>query len=223
MLGLERGIAFSYIGISNDFGMQGSELRSEVEATKRYVDAAVHLGTRLVRVFASAAAPGEDEEPVWEQDIACMKEITAYGRQKGIVVGLQNHNHLRITRTGDDVLRMLRAVDDPFFVHILDTGQYLGSPGAGGSSGKPDIGHDMYESIQKTVAHAVHVRAKIYRIQSGVEEWLDYPRIIAILRRAGYNGWLSIVYEGQEAEEEALAVPKAVSYLRRLLAEGDTG
>ena len=66
----------------------------------------------------------------------------------------------------------------------------------------------------------VHVRAKIYRIQTGEEVWLDYPRIINILRDVNYNGWMSIVYEGQAVEPEEEAVPKAVNYLRGLLNEG---
>ena len=32
-----------------------------------------------------------------------------------------------------------------------------------------------------TAPLAVHVRAKVYRIRSGVESWLDYPRILRIL------------------------------------------
>ena len=63
------------------------------------------------------------------------------------------------------------------------------------------------------------MRCKIYRIQNGVEEWLDYPRIFEILKGVHFNGWLSIVYEGQDVEEEAIAVPKAVTYLRGLMAE----
>ena len=31
----------------------------------------------------------------------------------------------------------------------------------------------------------------------GVEEWLDYPRIIDILNEAGFNGAVSVVFEGK--------------------------
>ena len=41
-----------------------------------------------------------------------------------------------------------------------------------------------------------------------------------ILRDVSYNGWMSIVYEGQAVEPEEVAVPKAVKYLRGLLNEG---
>ncbi len=60
------------------------------------------------------------------------------------------------------------------------------------------------------------MRAKIYRIRSGVEAWLDYESIMSILKNAGYNGWMSIVYEGQDDLDEPTALPLAVGYLRSL-------
>ena len=39
------------------------------------------------------------------------------------------------------------------------------------------------------------MRAKIYKIDSGREEWLDYDRIAAILQAVDYNGPVSVVYE----------------------------
>ena len=63
------------------------------------------------------------------------------------------------------------------------------------------------------------VRFKIYRIRSGKEDWLDYDAIAEILKDVDYNGWCSIVYEGQDDLEEIPAMRKAVPYLRSVLAE----
>ena len=57
--------------------------------------------------------------------------------------------------------------------------------------------------------------AKYYEIDTGQEAQLDYTRIFPILRSAGYNGFLSIVYEGEG--DERTAVAKSVSYLRRFM------
>ena len=118
----------------------------------------------------------------------------------------------------ENLLRILQEVDRPNFTHILDTGQYKGSPGSSGQRGKEDPSYNFYGSIEETAPLAVHVRCKIYRIQNGTEEWLNYPRIFEILKGVDYNGMLSVVYEGQDVEEEATAIPKAVSYLRGLMA-----
>ena len=112
--------------------------------------------------------------------------------------------------------RILEGVDNPYLSHILDTGQYVGSPGASGADGKEDPTLNFYGSIEETAPLAVHVRAKIYRISTGEEAWLDYPRIFKILNGVDYNGWVSVVYEGQADEAEETAVPKAVSYLRNI-------
>jgi sugar phosphate isomerase/epimerase len=187
---------------------------------KRWVDVAAFMGVPLVRIFAAWIPEGEPEEEVWARMMPCMKEVASYGEEKGVVMGLHNHNHGCVTRTGKDVRRIIDEVDSPYFSHILDTGQYVGSPGASGAGGVEDPSLDFYGSIEETAPLAVHVRAKIYRIGTGEEAWLNYRRIFDILKRVNYNGWVSVVYEGQEVEPEERAVPKAVRYLRRFILQG---
>ncbi len=215
---VDHGLALSYIGVSSDFGVRGEEeLDAQVAAAKHWIDVAAFMGIPLVRVFAAWIPEGDTEEATWARMIPCLKEVAAHGRGQGVVVGLHNHNHGSVTRTGKDVRRIIEEVDDLYFSHILDTGQYIGSPGASGQRGREDPALDFYGSIAETAPLAVHVRCKIYRIQSGTEEWLDYPRIFEILKGVDYNGWCSVVYEGQDVEAEATAVPKAVKYLRSLM------
>lgn len=221
MQAFRRGLALSYIGVSSNYGKPQDELAAEVATTKEWIDVAAFMGIPLVRVFAAWIPEGDREEDVWARMMPCLEEVAAYGEEKGVVVGLHNHNHGCVTRTGKDVRRIIESVNNPYFSHILDTGQYVGSPGASGQRGHEDPALNFYGSIEETAPLAVHVRCKIYRVQSGVEEWLDYPRIFEILQGVNYNGWLSVVYEGQDVEAEATAVPKAVRYLRGLMAEYD--
>lgn len=223
MQALKRGIALSYIGISNNFGKPQAELADEVAMVKSWVDVAASMGIPLVRIFAAWVRGNDTTEEVWARMMPCLREVAAHGQEQGVVIGLHNHNHGCVTATSKEVLRILREVDNPYFSHILDCGQYIGSPGSSGAEGVEDPSLDFYGSIEETAPYAVHVRAKIYRIQTGEEAWLDYPRILRILRGVDYNGWMSIVYEGQAVEPEATAVPKAVSYLRRLLRESGQG
>ena len=214
---LERGLAISYIGVSNNFGVPQEDLPEVVQDVKDWVDIAEFMGIPLVRIFAAWIPQGEPEEQVWERMMPCMEEVAAYGQEKGVVLGLHNHNHGCVTRTGKEVRRILETVNNPYLSHILDTGQYVGSPGASGQRGKEDPALNFYGSIEETAPLAVHVRAKVYRIATGEEAWLNYPRIFDILKGADYNGWVSIVYEGQDEEAEATAIPKSVAYLRRFV------
>ncbi|MDQ3701811.1 MAG: TIM barrel protein, partial [Chloroflexota bacterium] len=147
-----------------------------------------------------------------------LKECADYGNAKGIRVCLQNHNHGALTEYGRDVLALVEQAG-PHLGHVWDTGQYVGSPGASRAQdqGAQEV---LYESLQETVHLATHVRCKIYRITSGEEEWLDYPRIFEILNRAGYNGFCSIVYEGKGDEVED--VRRAVPFIRAIMTASRT-
>lgn len=216
---IARGLTITYLGISNNFGKSSDALKADVTATKRWIDVAAELRLPMVRVFAAWIPDGEDEEAVWSRLLDSMGEVARHGEERGVVVAVQNHNHGCLTRTGSDVLRILDTVNNPYLSHILDTGQYVGSPGASGADKGRPAEEIMYASIAQTAPRAVHVRSKFYRVSTGEERWLDYPRILGILRDVGYNGFMSVVYEGWDAEPSTTAVPKAVAYLRRVVAE----
>ncbi len=96
------------------------------------------------------------------------------------------------------LLRIHRMVNSPWLGINLDTGNYPG---------------DAYEGVAALAPHANIVQAKTYY---GGGEWytldLDYKRIAGILRKANYNGWVSLEMEGKEPA--ATAVPKSYSVLR---------
>jgi sugar phosphate isomerase/epimerase len=62
----------------------------------------------------------------------------------------------------------------------------------------------------------MYIRTKFYKIESGTEEWIDYGRIVPIIKSVNYNGCISIVYEGKE-EDRVEQVRKAAVYLREHL------
>lgn len=213
---MRKGLPLGYIGVSNNFGRPVAEHREQINLIKQWIDVAAYMSCPLVRVFAAYVPDDcEDEETLWPPMIEGFQEVAEYGYHAGILVGLQNHNHNNVTRDGDAVLRALNETNHPYFTHILDTGQYAGSPGASGHRGSPHPAYDCYASIEQTAPHAVYVRTKFYQIDSGVEEWLDYPRVLDILRGVGYNGCLSVVYEGESEPIESMR--KARRYLESLL------
>lgn len=217
---INRGLSICYIGVSNNFGLDGDDQRAQIDNMKHWIDVAARVGSPMVRAFGAWIPEGETEETFWPRLVDATKEVAEYGRQRDVIVGLHNHNHGCVPATGDQVLRLLQDVGNPYYSHILDTGQYRGSPGVSlGERGTEDAQWDFYGSIAKTVSRAVHVRAKVYRIASGEEAWLDYDRILAIIKSAGFNGWMSVVFEGQDEMDEVTAVPLAAKFLRVALYE----
>ena len=138
------------------------------------------------------------------------QEIADYAAAVGIAVGLQNH-----PSTGEQMNKIRTMTDRANFGFIMDTGQWVGSPG-GYQENPPDV--DFYEFMEQTVEHALYIRTKFYKIESGTEEWLDYERIAKIIKGANYNGCISVVYEGQH-EDRVEQVRLGVKCLRELLAE----
>ena len=176
----------------------------------------------LLRLIGGKLPEGQADEQAWPWLAGWMRRVTDYARAKRVLVGLHNHNHGMFPATGPQVTRMLDQIADPYFTHILDTGQYRGSPGAsGGTKGKTDPVHDFYSYIRQTAPRAVAVRAKVYRIRSGEEEWIDYRRIMPALKESHFNGLLSVVFEGWDDMDEREAVPKALLFFRRMMAEHD--
>lgn len=212
---IDRGLSICYIGVSNNFGADGEELQHQIDNMKHWIDVAARVGSPMVRAFGAWIPDSESEESVWPRLVDATRQVAEYGQTRDVIVGLHNHNHGCVPATGDQVLRLLEDVDNPYYSHILDTGQYRGSPGVSlGARGVEDEAWDFYGSIAKSAPYAIHVRSKIYRIASGREAWLDYDRILPIIKSVGFNGWMSVVFEGQDELNEVDAVPLAAKFLR---------
>jgi sugar phosphate isomerase/epimerase len=215
---LERGLSIVCIGINNNFGRPAEEQAAVHKQVRQGIDVAQFLGAPVVRLFAGTAGQGQDRAPVWQRAVEGLRWAAEAGEKAGVMIGLQNHNHNNVTSTGDDVVRLLKEVNHSWCAHVLDTGQYLGSLGAGGAKPEDPRTHDVYKSIDRTAPLAVLVRAKLYRIKSSKEEWLDYDRIFKTLHRVKYNGFVCLVYEGQQVMDALHAVPVGVKFLRGYMA-----
>ena len=166
--------------------------------TREWIDHSVTLGAPVIRVFAGPIPQGATEEQAVAWAVACLREVSDYGAQRGVCVALENHGG--ITGTADQVL------------HLMD--QMKGSP-AGWFGLNLDCGNfhtDPYREIERCAPHAITTHAKrSMRGPSGPER-VDYTRVVEIMRRAGYSGYLSVEYE--DRDDPRTAVPEFVAYLQ---------
>ncbi|HJP31891.1 MAG TPA: sugar phosphate isomerase/epimerase [Candidatus Latescibacteria bacterium] len=205
---LRQGLSIGYLATVGHFVGTEEELTQKMDQVRKDIDIAVSLGAPMVRSFCGETP---DSSSARQREVECFQEVCDYATGRGIAVGLQNH-----PCTGDGVLRLLEEVTRDNFAFILDTGQWVGSPGRNGGVPDPEI--DIYRFMEQTAAHAVHVRAKFYKIDSGAEEWLDYERIYATLADVGFNGTLSVVFEGKAINtcDDREVLRLAAAQLRRL-------
>ena len=194
---VDAGLLIGYLGGGKFVGPL-EERSARLDIGRQDVDAAALIGAQMLRVFARYKWPDtvEEQERFWGPMIEDFREISDYAAEKGVVIGLQNHNHSSFAMNADQVLRILKDVDRPNFTYIMDTGQWQGAVG-GSPRGWRDLNVDIYRDYMERVApYTTLVRAKIYKIDNGWEEWLDYARIFKILRQNDFNGTVSIVLEG---------------------------
>jgi sugar phosphate isomerase/epimerase len=194
------GLEIVGVGVHNDFGRADPTIRqSEMVKVKQWVEVAEQLGAPLVRVFAGY--PEGDRQARWPAMIDALRDVAAFAGHAGVRLGLENHNHIAFTPTAAEYLRVLEEVRSPYLVPLLDTGNYT----------------DGWPSLQKTLGMAAHVHAKFWKVApDGSDEKVDYAKVIPALRAAAYDGWVSFEYEAEEPE--ATGIPRALAYLKRMLA-----
>jgi sugar phosphate isomerase/epimerase len=106
--------------------------------------------------------------------VADFRECAAFGREHGVVVGLQQHNDF--LKTAAETIRVMEAVGSDWFGCILD----IGSPRSG----------DPYAEIEKLVPYAVSWQIKENVGREGKDEPTDLAKIKAIIDRSGYRGYV---------------------------------
>ncbi len=216
---VRRGLSISCVSVSNNFGYRSEEkLKGEVEKVKRWIDITKTFGAPIIRVFAGWEGPAPwdegfgteraEKERVWPGMVRCMKECVEYGKECGIILALENHNHRGLVHTGEDAEKILKEVDSPWFGLNLDTAGYTEQEWNAVQSVD-------YAAFENTINRALQVHLKIVSPgQDRIDTVLDYDRIFNILVRNSYRGFLSLEYDW---EEEFDGIPRTVSLIKNKL------
>jgi sugar phosphate isomerase/epimerase len=172
------GLEISGTGVRNDFTIADKTRRAqEVELVKKWIEAAAKLGAPVIRIFAgNQKNEGISKERVTDWMLEDIKACVEYGKQHGVIIGLQNHNDF--IQTADQVTNMIDALSSEWLGLILDTGSYRVN--------------DPYDEIQKSVSHAVNWQIKENVFINGREVETDMPRLIGIIKNSEYKGYLPI-------------------------------
>ncbi len=224
---LDHGLTVSMFTVTTNFGVGPDKQEEEHQKGMQAVRAALLLGAPLLRVFAGSPSDEADRPAAWKRAVAGVRKLCEEAAREGLPIGLQNHNHGALCRTGDEVLRFLKAVDHPNLVFVLDTGQFAGSRGASGPSPPELRDADYLASIRQTASLARYVRVKFYNPRpDGSEPFIDYLQVFDILRGVHYGGFIDIVYEpgagtGQPGEDVRTALPRVVPFLRARMRPDD--
>ena len=217
-MAFDRGLSLPMLSIHQNFLQPDTAKRkADIEHTFRCIDLAVQLGVPCIRMntgswgtvrnkrqtdyYQTGIEPpieGYTDEDGIRWTIDGMRECLAYAEKGGVVLALENHWGL--SSNIDYLLRMYDALkDSPVMGLNVDTGNFVGAP---------------YEPLKRLAPHASIVQAKTY-YGGGTfyDKEMDYPRIGKIFKDAGFDGWVSLEFEGKE--DPHIAVPKSLALLKQ--------
>ncbi len=200
---VETGVELGVVSGANNFTVPDQAHREEnIRGLIQAVEIAEFLGCPQVRAFGGPVPEGVPKEKAREWCIGSFKKVMPIAEEKGIVIGLENHGG--VTMTSDDVLEIHAAVGSEWFGLNMDTNNFPAE--------------DRYAHMEKVADKIVQIHAKMLEVdeQTG-DSKIDYDRVLSIARDHGFNGFVSIEYEGKE--DAWPAVTKASKFLRRKLSQ----
>jgi len=199
-MAFKNGLAFSGVAIRTELCQRPGTARTEqVENIKKWVDATDRLGTSHLRVFAGQLPKGVSMQQGTEWVADSMKAACDYGAQRGVTLGIEDHHG--ITARAEQVLEIIRRVDSPFAGINLDIENFDVNSEA-----------DRYSDIEACIPFATHVH--IREMVTKTRTPIDLDRVWQLFSKAGYKGYVSAEYEGEE--DPVTAVPKLTEKIKLL-------
>jgi sugar phosphate isomerase/epimerase len=205
--------------------------RRAISDVKQQVDIAAELGVPsmrhdVTRGFNSNAnglrIPGTFAAAL-KVVVPAIREIADYAESRGVRTSLENHGFFM--QESKRVEKLIKTVNHANFGLTIDMGNFL------------CVNENPVNAVKRLAKHAqmahvkdFHVREKKSMPPSGWFETptkialrgaicghgvIDIPAQIKLLKRAGYNGYLSLEFEGME--EPLYAVKLGLEYLRPLV------
>ena len=223
---LETGLPVPIFSVAQNFAKTDPTLReAEVQKIRFGVDEALFYGAHVVRVFAGDVAEGITFDQAREWIIEGLADASRYAGQNGIKLALENHG--KLAGRGDQVAGI-----------IADVRKLAGNDALGAN---PDTGNFLlvnqpsHEAIAQVASLANMVHFKDFAPAPADHEGFAYSTLdgskfvgtavgegivelgtcIQTLKDSGFNGWLSVEYEGEE--DPFTAVPRSIENAKKYL------
>lgn len=198
------------------------DLPAEIARVKKNVDFAAELGAKNMRHDMGWGYPaskkfGRSYDDALPTFVKATREIADYAESKG--VGTMTENHGYFSQDANRVEKLINAVAHPNFGALVDLGNFMCAD------------EDPTISVGIMAPYAKHVHAKDFFWKSGMdvnpgEGWFrtrakNYLRgaiigqgvakiyqSIQILKDAGYDGYVTVEFEGMEDNLKGIRVGK---------------
>jgi len=165
----------------------------------RWVDHAKALGCHSIRVNAYSTGTFEEQ---MERAAEGLNSLAEYGATNNINIIVENHGGL--SSNGEWLAGVMKKANNPRVGTLPDFGNFnLGN-------GKQ---YDRYKGVEEMMPFAKGVSAKSHDFdEKGNEIHTDYLRMMKLVLKAGYRGFVGIEYEGSKLDE-----PEGIVATKKLL------
>lgn len=182
----DNGVTNVLIMIDGEGNLGDSDEAKRAQAVEnhyKWIDAAHFLGCKAIRV--NAAGQGSREE-VKNQVVKSLATLADYGKTAKINVVVENHGG--ISSHGDWLADVLKTVGKKNCGSLPDFGNFYE--------------YDRYQGVKDLMPYAKGVSAKTNVFdENGNERVIDYAKMMDIVKKAKYKGYVGIEYEGSELDE----------------------
>jgi len=196
----DRGLTIACL--SADVSVGGADADARIGDYLGLLDVAQTIGAPILRAVCGPAA---GSPPIaWRELIRSFKQICLQAKQSNVTIAVQPKDGSLAADPGD-AKRLMKECDSAW-LRLALTASHL-------ASSEPD-------GWEPCLGEALIIVADVHRLDTfGADETIDYRGALALLRRQRYRGFLSIEYDGDE--DESLAVSRAASWLRGMLAKDE--
>ena len=164
-----------------------------VENHYKWVDAARFLGCHSIRVNAYSKGTPEEQAKLCADGLA---KLGVYATNQNINVIVENHGGL--SSRGDWLTGVMQKVNMKNVGTLPDFGNFYE--------------YDRYKGVEEMMPFAKGVSAKTHDFGPyGDELFVDYTRLLGIVKAAGYRGRIGIEFEGDRVSEaDGIRLTKAL-------------
>jgi len=195
----KNGVQIYNAGVRVQLSQPTPELRSaEFENIRKWVDVADRLGAGHVRVFGGNIPKGatEIQAIAWAAEV--LKRGADYAGSKGILLGVENDYGLTV-EAGPTAAIVKQAA----------------SPWAGINADTGNLRRDGYRQLEILLPYVTSVHLKSHvSTPDGAKEPADWTRLLEVLGRSGYKGYVGLEYEGTQSDTE---IPGLAANLRAVV------
>lgn len=170
-----------------------------VENHYKWIDAASALGCEMIRVNLDGEGKPEEVARASEESLNTLLEY-GYKTHTDVIV----ENHIGISCNGAWLAGVMKGLNNSHCGTLADFGNFcidrtkpVTNDIAGWMATKCLAEYDRYKGIRELMPYAkgVHAKTHVFDAQGNDTE-TDFYRMFKIIKDSGYNGWVSVEYEG---------------------------